>query len=132
MFSHESEDERMTMKMKRQEVRTESRDMWSNTRLRTRILLILVATNIFDSFVRKRDPSIRVQRGVGASKAREAPPWNKRIMWTRFDVFEYLISFALKPSHHSHLITVQTLAIIEVELTKDGVTSSCMTDRFLM
>ncbi|KYQ49901.1 hypothetical protein ALC60_11076 [Trachymyrmex zeteki] len=53
-------------------------------------------------------------------------------MWTRFDVFEYLISFALKPSHHSHLITVQTLAIIEVELTKDGVTSSCMTDRFLI
>ncbi|TGZ56236.1 Uncharacterized protein DBV15_01653 [Temnothorax longispinosus] len=42
----------------------------------------------------------RAQRGVGASKTREAPPWNKRIMRTRFDVFEYLISLALKPSHH--------------------------------
>jgi len=51
---------------------------------------------------------------------REAPPWNKRIMWTRFDVFEYLISPALKPrSHHSRSTTVQTLATIEVELTKD-------------
>lgn len=106
-------------------------------RLRTRILLILVATNIFDSFAPKRDLSIRAtqtQRSVGASKAREAPPRNKRIMWTRFDVFEYLISRALKPSHHSRLTTDQTLSIIEVELTKDHVihevTSACMTDRF--
>lgn len=57
-------------------------------------------------------------------------------MWTRFDVFEYLISPALKPSHHSRLTTVQTLATIEVELTKDRalreVTSDCMTDRLLI
>lgn len=58
-------------------------------------------------------------------------------MWTRFDVFEYLISLALKPSHHSRpMTTVQTvLATIEAELTKDpasprDVTSSRMTDRF--
>ncbi|KYN03336.1 hypothetical protein ALC62_05836 [Cyphomyrmex costatus] len=57
-----------------------------------------------------------MQRGVGASKVCEAPPWNKRIMWTRFDVFEYLISPALKPSHHSRLTTSAT---IEVELMKD-------------
>ncbi|KYN22974.1 hypothetical protein ALC57_04757, partial [Trachymyrmex cornetzi] len=69
-----------------------------------------------------------VQRGMGASKAREAPPWNKRIMWTRFDVFEYLISPALKPSHHSRLTTVQTLVTIEVELMKDCVTPSCITN----
>lgn len=51
--------------------------------------------------------------------AREAPPRNKRIMWTRFDVFEYLISRAA--SHHSLLTTDQTLAAIQVELTKDHV-----------
>lgn len=61
---------------------------------RTWVLLIRVSTNIFDSFVRKKDRrfATQMQRGVEASKAREAPPRNKRIMWTRFDVFEYLIS----------------------------------------
>lgn len=66
MFSYESEDERMTMKMKRQEVRNRGgrgggrvQTLEQDARLRTRILLTLVATNIFDSFVRKRDLSIR-------------------------------------------------------------------------
>ncbi|KYN31959.1 hypothetical protein ALC56_13712, partial [Trachymyrmex septentrionalis] len=38
----------------------------------------------------------------------------------------------VKPSHHSRLTTVQTLATIEVELMEDRVTPSCITDRFLI
>jgi len=73
-------------------------------------------------FVRTKKGSVNSRLGCNeaweASKAREAPPWNKRIIWTRFDIFEYLISPGLKPSHHSRLTT---LATIEVKLTKDRV-----------
>ncbi|EZA56160.1 hypothetical protein X777_03492, partial [Ooceraea biroi] len=59
-----------------------------------------------------------------ASKAREVPPRNKRIMRTRFDVFEYLISAA----RQSRLITERFTAdqtVIRVELTKDHVGPRC-------